>query len=145
MGPLTRLSIALIATSFAGTAAVAQTAAPTASLPPTPRAMPSPNSPPKLGPVLADGKSTYILTFDKGNSKTVLVSQANAPSNLYFVATVGTICIGAVNVTGSGPSIPNGAITSNGPFTFTRVGNTTGCAVSITSSAGGLPATVVFQ
>lgn len=105
----------------------------------------SPAPAPTAGPVLVNGKSTYVLVFDQGNSKTISATQAHAPPGSYFVASIGTICIGALNVSGASPSLPNGAITSSGPFTFTRVGNTAGCAVSIGSSAGGSPATIVFQ
>jgi hypothetical protein len=105
----------------------------------TPVAKPTP------GPVLVGGKSTSIVVFDAGNAKTVMPTQANAPPGVSFVATPGTMCIGAVNVTASGTVLPGGPITSKGPFTFTRVGSPIGCAVSISSSAGGTPATVVFE
>ena len=100
---------------------------------------------PKIGPVLVDGKATLIVVFDPSNVKTVSASQTQAPPGSYFFAQPGTMCIGAIKVMGSSPTVlPNGAITSNGPFTFTRVGSPVGCAVSISSSAGGAPATVVF-
>jgi len=140
MRSLAGLSIALIAVLFSICAARAQTVAPSTA----PPVAPSP-APPKIGPVLVNGKSTFVLGFDQGNSKTVTASQTHSPPGQYFVATPGTICIGSINVSGSDAAIPNGAIISSGPFTFTRVGNTSGCAVSITSSAGGLPAIVVFQ
>lgn len=111
------------------------TQAPTA----TPMARPTP------GPVLVGGKSTFILVFDSGNTKTLTPTQTNVPSGVFFVATPGTLCLGAVNVTTTGTIVPGGSITSKGPFTFTRIGSPAGCAVSISSSAGGPPATVVFQ
>jgi hypothetical protein len=106
----------------------------------------TPRPAPKLGPVLADGKPTLIVVFGADASKTISVTQTQAPPGSYFFAQPGTMCIGAIKVAGSSPTVlPNGAITSNGPFTFTRVGSPVGCAVSISSSAGGTPATVVFQ
>lgn len=96
--------------------------------------------------MLVEGKSTYILVFDAGkNTKTILPTQAYAPPNTVFVATPGTLCIGAVNVTTAGTIIPGGSVTSKGPFIFTRVGSPIGCAVTISSTIGGPPATVVFQ
>ena len=111
------------------------TTAPTA----TPMVRPTP------GPVLVGGKSTFILVFDSVNAKTLTPTQTNAPPDVYYVATPGTLCLGAVNVTTTGTIVPGGSITSKGPFTFTRIGSPAGCAVSISSSAGGPPATVVFQ
>lgn len=138
MGLLGRIFRIAIASGIVLAGTVESTAAQTAA-PSLPAAAPT------AGPVLVDGKSTYVLAFDHGNTKIVSASQEHAPPGRYFVATVGTICIGAVNVSGSAATIPTGGITSSGPFTFTRVGNTAGCAVSISSSAGGPPAVVVFQ
>jgi hypothetical protein len=122
------------------------TIAPSTQTPSTAPPVETPIAKPTPGPVLVDGKSTYVLVFDNGkNSKVIESSQVYAPPNVYFVATPGTLCVGAVNVTTVGTVIPGGPVTSKGPFTITRIGAPAGCAISITSSAGGPPATVVFQ
>ena len=122
------------------------TIAPSTQTPATQPPAATPIAKPTPGPVLVEGKSTYILVFDTGKkTKTVEPSQAYAPPNTVFVATPGTLCAGSVNVTTAGTIIPGGSVTSKGPFTFTRVGSPIGCAVTISSSVGGPPAIVVFQ
>jgi hypothetical protein len=145
------LFISVVLVAVAVSAAGAQdvrapsTLAPATQTPATQAATATPMARPTPGPVLVGGKSTFIVVFDSGNTKTVIPTQANAPPGVSYVATPGTMCIGAVNVTTTGTILPGGPITSKGPFTFTRVGSPIGCAVSISSSAGGAPATVVFQ
>lgn len=140
------LTISAISAADAAQVQAPSTIAPATQTPATqaPTATPMPR--PTPGPVLVGGKSTFIVIFESGsNTKTVTPTQNNAPQGVYYVATPGTLCIGAVNVTTTGTVIPGGSITSKGPFTFTRIGSPAGCAVSISSSAGGPPATVVFQ
>lgn len=144
-GRVARVVALAVTLSWVPYAGGAQTPPALPPVAPAPSPTAAPSAAPKLGPVLVAGKSTYVLAFDAGGSKTVAATQVHAPSGSYFIATPGTICIGAVSVTGSSSLALGGGIISNGPFTFTRVGSTAGCAVSISSSAGGTPATVVFQ
>ena len=116
-------------------AAFAQSAAPAPSLKPA-----------APGPVLVDGKRTYSVSFGAATTQTATASQNHVPGGVYFIATPGILCDGTVTVTGSGSqALPGAPITSTGPFTFTRTGSPLGCAVTISSSAGGAAATIVFQ
>lgn len=137
------VAVAAMLTCYAP-AARAQTIAIPSATPAAPAPTQSPVAPPQLGPVLVAGKATYVLTFGPKNSQTITATQSHAPAGAYFIATPGTICLGAINVVGSATVGTGMGITSSGAFTFTRVGNPVGCAVSISSSAGGTPATVVF-
>jgi hypothetical protein len=112
---------------------------------PTPSPVPTRRPPPKLGPVLVGGKTTYAVSFSSGATQTATASQFHAPYGSYFTATPSTLCLGVVKVAGPTPALAAAAITSSGPFTFTRLGTTSGCSVTISSSAGGASATVVFQ
>lgn len=127
----TLLAVGLFALASAG--AGAQT--------PTPKPSPSPG----LGPVQVDGKSTFQLSFGSSSSQAATASQDRAPDGTYFIATPGMLCTGTVAVTGSSQQIAGNAIISTGRFTFTRTGSPLGCAVTISSSAGGRVATVIFQ
>jgi len=108
-------------------------------------ATPQPVATAGLGPVLVDGKATYGISFSGSTTQSATASQARAPNGSYFIATPGMLCTGTVTITGTSQTLPGSPITSNGPFTFTRTGSPTGCAVTITSSAGGARATIVFQ
>lgn len=142
----------LVLSSFAsGIASAQSTPAPgSGAVTPTPSPAPpaapltTPRPAPKLGPVLVGGKHTFVVTFGDHDTQTIYASQSGAPAGAYFVATPATLCIGAITVSSGTSVLFNAPITSGGPFNITRVGNTTGCAVSISSSAGGQPATVVF-
>ena len=111
----------------------------------TPSAAPQPPKTAAIGPVLVGGKSTYGISLSSAVSQSATATQNGAPAGTYFTATPGTLCIGSVTVTGDGRQTPGNAITSSGQFTFTRTGSPLGCAITITSSAGGASATVLFQ
>lgn len=128
---LTILAVATL-TLFAGGAAFAQTAAP---------ATPAPG----VGPVLVGGKSTYAVSFGAASNQSATASQDRAPGGTFFIATPGMLCAGTVTVAGTSQPLPGNPITSSGQFTFTRTGSPVGCAVTITSSAGGRSATILFQ
>lgn len=113
------------------------TAAPQPSATATPAA--------SLGPVLVNGKTTFGISFSGSQTKTATASQINAPGNAYFIAVPGMLCTGTVTVAGTSQSLPGSPITSTGQFTFTRTGSPVGCAITISSSAGGATATIVFQ
>ncbi|HTX02698.1 MAG TPA: hypothetical protein VMD07_03370 [Candidatus Acidoferrales bacterium] len=98
-----------------------------------------------IGPVLVNGKSTLGISFSGSATQSVAAAQSHAPSGTYFTATPGMLCTGTVKVAGTSQALPGNPITSSGPFTFTRTGSPMGCAVTISSSAGGASATVVFQ
>jgi hypothetical protein len=114
---------------FAGGAARAQTAAPA----------------PGVGPVLVGGKSTYAVSFGASINQSATASQDRAPGGTFFIASPGMLCAGTVTITGTSQPLPGNPITSTGQFTFTRTGSPVGCAVTITSSAGGSSATILFQ
>src|SRR5579885_3071381 len=78
------------------------TIAPATQTPATPAPTATPMARPTPGPVLVGGKSTFILVFDSGNTKTLTPTQTNAPPDVYYVAAPGTLCLGAVNVTATG-------------------------------------------
>jgi len=130
---LTVLAVASL-TLFSGEAADAQAVTPAASA-----------TPAGVGPVQIGGKNTYAVSFGASTNQTAIASQDRAPRGTFFIATPGTLCVGAVTVTGSSQSLPGSPITSTGQFTFTRAGSPVGCAVTITSSAGGRSATILFQ
>ena len=111
----------------------------------TPSATPAPPAPVAVGPVLVGGKSTYGISFGGSTSQSATATQDHAPAGTYFVATAGMLCTGTVTVTGDSRPLPGNAVTSSGPFTFTRTGSPSGCAVTIRSSAGGTAATILFQ
>jgi hypothetical protein len=119
------------------------TPAPSPSAPPAPVTTPRPAA--TVGPVLVDGKQTLIVTFGDRATRTFEASQAHAPPGSYFVANPGTMCLGAVRISAGTSVLLNAPVTSNGPFTLTRLGDPAGCAISISSTAGGAPATVVFH
>src|SRR5579872_1185174 len=108
-------------------------------------ATPQPAATPGLGPVLVDGKTTYGIKFAGAATQSATATQDRAPGGTYFIATPGMLCRGTVTVTGSSQPLPGNPITSNGLFTFTRTGSPLGCAITISSSAGGASATIVFQ
>lgn len=145
------LIVALVAIVAAPCSAQFATSPPTPTPAPTATATPRPAPVETLRPavrpggVLVEGKHLLTVTFATKNAITVMASQPNAPSNTYFIATPGTICGGAVTVSGPTPALPGAPVTSGGPFTLTRVGSPTGCAISVSSSAGGEAATIVFQ
>ncbi|MGH7192271.1 MAG: hypothetical protein ACREJM_01915, partial [Candidatus Saccharimonadales bacterium] len=57
-----------------------------------------------------------------------------------------TLCLGSIKITGDPNALMNAPVTSaRGEFTAIRLGSPIGCSVSVSSSAGGRPATVVFQ
>jgi hypothetical protein len=128
-----------------------------ATSPPTPTPQPTATATPRPAPletlrpvahpgqVLVEGKHLLTVTFATKDTITVMASQPFAPSNAYFIATPGTICSGAIKVSGPSPALANAPVTSGGPFTLTRVGPLIGCAISVSSSAGGDAATIVFQ
>jgi hypothetical protein len=150
-----RLPVALILWSLCalGSASAQSTPPPNPGLiTPTPTPAPSPapvaTARPvyKPGPVLIGGKSTFIVTFGDKDTQTFYATQAHAPQGGHFTATPGTLCLGAIKITGDPNALLFGPVTSSrGEFTVTRVGSPIGCSVSISSSAGGQPAVVVFQ
>ncbi|MGH7683791.1 MAG: hypothetical protein ACREMT_05570 [Vulcanimicrobiaceae bacterium] len=90
------IAVALVAvavTDARGQITPSATIAPATQTPATQAPVETPRPVPTPGPVLVDGKSTYILVFDKGNTKTVTPTQQSAPANSYFVATPGTLCV----------------------------------------------------
>jgi len=105
----------------------------------------SPAPAPALGPVLIDGKPVVEVTFATGNTQTIGASQAHAPAGNTYTATPSTLCNGTVRVTGAASDVATTTVTSHGAFTLTRLGTPVGCAIAITSNAGGTPATVTFK
>jgi hypothetical protein len=101
-----------------------------------------------LGPVLLNGQATYTPpALTDGQSVTVTASQPDAPSGTYFIAGGTAQCIRTLSILGgSKPGAPpfSGYITSSGQFTFYHLGDTNGCVVTISSSAGGDAATISF-
>ncbi|HEY1728174.1 MAG TPA: hypothetical protein VGG22_07375 [Candidatus Baltobacteraceae bacterium] len=101
-----------------------------------------------FGPVLLNGQTTYTPpSLSDGQSVTVSASQGTVPSGTYFIAGGSPQCIRTLQIVGGGqPGAPpfSGYITSSGKFTFYHLGNTAGCVVTITSSAGGDAATIAF-
>jgi len=101
-----------------------------------------------LGPVLLNGQPSFSPpTLSDGQSVTVTASQDDAPSGTYFIAGGTPQCIRTLQIRGGGqPGAPpfSGYVTSSGKFTFYHLGNTAGCVVTITSSAGGDPTTIAF-
>jgi len=101
-----------------------------------------------FGPVLLNGQTSFAPpTLTDGQSVTVTASQNDAPSGTYFIAGGSPQCIRTLQIVGGGePGAPpfSGYITSSGKFTFYHLGNSAGCVVTITSSAGGDPATIAF-
>ncbi|MGH7717081.1 MAG: hypothetical protein ACREML_13930, partial [Vulcanimicrobiaceae bacterium] len=87
-------------------------------------------------PALSDGESVVVTA-----------SQPDAPSGTYFIAGGSPQCIRTLSIIAGGkPGAPpySGYITSSGQFTFYHFGDTKGCVVTITSSAGGGAATISF-
>ncbi len=101
-----------------------------------------------FGPVLVNGQDSYAPpNLTDGQSVTVNASQNDVPAGTYFIAGGSPQCIRTLQIVGGGqPGAPpfSGYITSSGKFTFYHLGNTAGCVVTITSSAGGDPATISF-
>lgn len=101
-----------------------------------------------LGPVLINGNTSFTPPrLGDGQSFTVTASQPDAPAGTYFIAGTTSACIRTISVLGGGkPGAPpfSGYITSSGRFTFYRLGSPQGCTVTISSSAGGDPATISF-
>lgn len=101
-----------------------------------------------FGPVLLNGQPAFTPpNLADGQSVTVTASQDNAPSGTYFIAGGSPQCVRTLQIVGGGqPGAPpySGYITSSGKFTFYHLGDTKGCTVTITSSAGGDPATISF-
>jgi hypothetical protein len=101
-----------------------------------------------FGPVLLNGQTSYTPPgLSDGQSVTVTASQSDAPSGTYFIAGGSPQCIRTLQIVGGGqPGAPpfSGYITSSGQFTFYHLGDTAGCVVTITSSAGGDPTTIAF-
>ena len=138
----TALTVAFLLATCSSAFAQIVTPQPSPPAPPAPVETMRPAQAP--GPVLVDGKHVDTVTFTLQTSATVYASQTRVPSGTYFIASPGTLCNGAVKVTTTNPVPPNAPIVSGGPFTLTRIGPTTGCAISVSSSAGGEAATITF-
>lgn len=141
-------SACTFATAFAQSTPAPNSGLVTPTPTPAPPAAPVATAKPvyKPGPVLIGGKHTFVVTFTDKDTQTFYAAQDHKPQSAYFIATPGTLCVGAVKIAGPEPNaMINAPITSGGPFTVTRVGSPIGCSLSVSSSAGGQPATVVFQ
>ena len=101
-----------------------------------------------LGPILINGQTSYSPPhLSDGQSVTITASQTDAPAGTYFIAGRTPQCIRTLSILGGGkPGAPpySGYITSSGKFTLYHLGDTKGCVVTITSSAGGDAATISF-
>jgi len=101
-----------------------------------------------LGPVLINGSTSFTPPrLGDGQSVTVTASQPDAPAGTYFIAGGTSACIKTISILGGDkPGAPpySGYITSSGKFTFYHLGASEGCTVTISSSAGGDPATISF-